>query len=365
MQTILFVVPRLFLGGAETQFRRLIHYLSQYYDITLIALYKTNNDREYVKKYTNVDLKYIGINRYDKFRDFRFSSLLYLVNYAIVYFQLVFFFLKRGGYPVVVSYASVIAPLIPVIKLFNNNLLFSVRTASDKLFRRRYMRFLLKVPDVVTCNSPVTKDLLKDLGIQNVQVVLNGIEVEGKQILSKSYSKKLTDIVNISRISPDKNQLVLLKALKELDDKKLLIVGQVVDERYHQKLKAFISEYNLKDRVEFLGYTSDVVSIYDKADLIVLPSYEEGLSNVLVESLLYGRYCIASNIPANKFVLEGRGGLFDPDEPAGLIKEINRFEQYNISEKEEIILANHQYAVETFNVDQFINKYRKLIQGLI
>ena len=56
--------------------------------------------------------------------------------------------------------------------------------------------------------------------------------------------------------------------------------------------------------VEYLGETDDVTSYIDKACCIVLPSYREGTSRVLLEGAAMGRVLIASNVPGCREVID-------------------------------------------------------------
>lgn len=56
--------------------------------------------------------------------------------------------------------------------------------------------------------------------------------------------------------------------------------------------------------VEYLGETTDVKAYIEKASCVVLPSYREGTSRVLLEAASMGRPIIASNVPGCREVVE-------------------------------------------------------------
>lgn len=74
-------------------------------------------------------------------------------------------------------------------------------------------------------------------------------------------------------------------------------------------------ENQVKDLVDkgiavFHGFQENPVPFYQKADCVVLPSYHEGMSNVLLEGAAIGRPLITSNIPGCREAVEhGKTGI--------------------------------------------------------
>ncbi|ADO76495.1 glycosyltransferase [Halanaerobium praevalens] len=360
MKSIMFLVPYLFLGGAETQFRNLIKGLAKKnYQITVFVLLK--EEKNFLENFDNVQIKFIGFKFNKKYKNNFLKLVSYLFNYLYVSLFFLFHFLFNK-YDLVISYSMILTPFIPILKLFNKKLIYSVRTASDKLYNRKYLSFLYNIADIITCNSPTTEEILKDLGVNNVKTILNGVNFNDKSNVSIKKNKNIEDIYIIARIHPIKNQLVALKALKAMKNRKIFLVGSVTDTKYYNQLLEYINKNNLKDRVFFEGFVKNISEVYRKADLIILPSYEEGLPNVILESFLYKRYCIASNISANKFILSGRGGLFNPDNYKELVEEIINFENKTKNEKKNILLENHYFLKNKFSIKRLVNEYESLFK---
>lgn len=72
------------------------------------------------------------------------------------------------------------------------------------------------------------------------------------------------------------------------------------EEAYQNKLQ----ELSSKGIVAYHGMINDMVPIYKEAHCIVLPSYHEGMANVLLEAAACGRPIIASNIHGCKEAIE-------------------------------------------------------------
>jgi glycosyltransferase involved in cell wall biosynthesis len=67
------------------------------------------------------------------------------------------------------------------------------------------------------------------------------------------------------------------------------------------------------DRVDFIGYRSDLDSWFRRATVFVLPSRHEGISNALLEAQSFGVPAVVSDIPGNRaVVVDGETGLVVP-----------------------------------------------------
>lgn len=83
------------------------------------------------------------------------------------------------------------------------------------------------------------------------------------------------------------------------------------------------------DRVTFTGLRHDIPQVLRDADIFVLPSYSEGLSNALMEAMSSGCACIASDVGGNRFLIENgvSGFLFPAGDREALASHIRRLAQ--------------------------------------
>lgn len=79
-------------------------------------------------------------------------------------------------------------------------------------------------------------------------------------------------------------------------DLKLIMVGSG---QYRSQLEAQSARLNIGSKVEFLGQLQSGAAVrewIDRADLFVLPSYQEGLPRAMVEAMARGLPCIGSHV---------------------------------------------------------------------
>jgi glycosyltransferase involved in cell wall biosynthesis len=83
------------------------------------------------------------------------------------------------------------------------------------------------------------------------------------------------------------------------------------------ELEALARELGVADRVEFLGSVSSIVPQLRWADVLVLPSYVEGIPRIVMEAFAAGVPVIASDIPGTRELVENMrtGLLVTPGEP--------------------------------------------------
>ncbi|WBY91099.1 CDP-glycerol glycerophosphotransferase family protein [Enterococcus casseliflavus] len=119
-----------------------------------------------------------------------------------------------------------------------------------------------------------------------------------------SLDKNYFNIVNMGRLSPEKNQKNLIEAFAEFRQEnpksRLYILGKGPLEK---ELIQCIKDTNQEGSVFMLGHLSSPFNFIKETDLFVLPSYYEGQPMVLLESMTLGMKILASNIPANINVL--------------------------------------------------------------
>ncbi len=107
-------------------------------------------------------------------------------------------------------------------------------------------------------------------------------------------------LLNIGELSKRKNQIVLLKAMKKINNNKvkLLICGEGY---LHSKYSKFINKYKLN--VELLGHRSDIKTICKNSNVFIFPSIQEGLPVALMEAKACGLPIVCSQIRGNVDVI--------------------------------------------------------------
>ncbi len=116
--------------------------------------------------------------------------------------------------------------------------------------------------------------------------------------------------LNVAMFRPEKNQRELIEICSGLPgylDWQLWLAG---DGTTRKKCEKLAHDLGLGARVRFLGYQPDPSPLYHAADLAVLASQSESLSNFLIEAQLHGLPCVAYDIVGvGECFLPGKSGL--------------------------------------------------------
>jgi glycosyltransferase involved in cell wall biosynthesis len=152
-------------------------------------------------------------------------------------------------------------------------------------------------------------------GIDFVRFNRDQQEVKEKTAQLKDGLKIQDDDVVVGyagRLVPAKGLTYLFSAVKQIEDKHrdivLLIVG---DGAQRGELEALARD--LKVRTLFAGWQRDIIPYYALMDIFVLPSFFEGLPNVVLEAMAMKNAVIATAVGGNPDVLAtGENGFLVP-----------------------------------------------------
>ena len=140
-------------------------------------------------------------------------------------------------------------------------------------------------------------------------------------------------ILNIGRLTEQKDHLTLIKSLKILKEKNVnfrcCIIGRG---SFREKLLEKILKSDLKKVVKLIGYKDNAEQFIHQSDIFVLSSKFEGLPNVLIEAQKYETPIISSNCPTgpNEILLNGKlGDLFPVENYLMLSKKLLNFYENN------------------------------------
>lgn len=174
-------------------------------------------------------------------------------------------------------------------------------------------------------------------------------EVQERPLKNSTISR----FVSIGGINERKNQLELLEAYHQLNQKEieLVFIGGW-DEQYKKLMDDYIQTHHL-DRVTFVGFHSDPWSLVTDKDILVLPATLETFSLVFVESVLNGVPAIISDnlghLSSSKFLESGNlYPLGDRDllsqQMATVIDHFDTYKEKQLLDQE---LARKKYNLET------------------
>ena len=189
---------------------------------------------------------------------------------------------------------------IPVISHIHIKNYFS-RNIFSRIFAKTLDNLTAGICKHIIAVSQSTKKSLVDQGYpeDKIEVVRNAVDIETLSscfdraaLLNELGIKPNAKIfLHIGRLCPDKGQQDLLEALrfisKKRDDIYCLFAGEDIayEGRFKEKLDNMIRAHKLKENIKMLGFRRDIDSLINISDVVVLPSYEEGLPLAALEAM--------------------------------------------------------------------------------
>ncbi|GHA74682.1 glycosyltransferase family 4 protein [Cognatilysobacter bugurensis] len=170
----------------------------------------------------------------------------------------------------------------------------------------------------------------------------------------------------VGRLIRCKNLPRLLDAFAELlkthPSAQLRIVGGGSQDA---PLREHAARLNLQNRVEFTGHRNDVEALIADADIGVLPSLVEGLSNTLLECMASGLPMVASRISGSEDMVKPgvNGWLFDPEDTAGLTAALRAAADQTAAQRREYGVQARATIEQTCGLDSVLDRILTLYRG--
>lgn len=223
---------------------------------------------------------------------------------------------------------------------------------------------LYKKANALTVQTKRTKVLYQEMKISTpkcIEVIENPIS---NKFLTKN--KEFNRIIlTIGRLSKEKGQDLLIKALGQIDlgDWKVHIIGDGIARK---ELEELVQKHNLENQVTFLGRKKNVKKYLEKAAIFILPSRYEGFPNALCEAMVVGCACICFDCdtgPRELIKHNYNGLLVEPEDINELAKAIKRL----ISEEETIkVFSENAVSVyDKLSLVYIMKKWDNLINRVL
>lgn len=159
---------------------------------------------------------------------------------------------------------------------------------------------------------------------------------------------------HIGRFNYQKNHEFLIKIVDALKNNgynvKLLLVG---DGEKKKKIQELVQKSKLEDNIIFGGIRKDIPQILSAIDILLLPSFYEGMPNVVIEAQAIGTKCFISETITKEADITGlvKYLSIDRSEYEWCDNIINEYKYERVDEKEKI--KKNKYDINTI-ANQFI-----------
>lgn len=208
---------------------------------------------------------------------------------------------------------------------------------------------------VLTASEVCKRQIERDFGVRPDRLVnvRNGLDTELFRP-DPNVPRRLDEILCVGRSSdPNKGIRTLIEALARLPA--WIRLTLVDDDNGDNKVRRWARELGLLDRVTLTGRveSAELIRLYRRAELVVVPSRYEGFGLPAVEALACGTPVVATRAGALSEVLERTGGgeLVPRDDPAALASAIEKL-MADPARRAELARRGRERVVEAYSWPQ-------------
>lgn len=243
---------------------------------------------------------------------------------------------------------------------------------SDAHFSRTNIRVVVMLANrfssLVIANSQATADAFVAAGgrADCIRVIYNGIDPapyaanRAQRDASRVDNDRPLTVACVGRLSPWKGQHVFLEAIVKTPG----VVGKVIgaplfgEDAYAARLKRDAERLGIAERVEFMGFQSNIPEILGQCDILAHTSTApEPFGRVIVEAMLGGLAIVATRGGGpSEIIRDGQTGILttpsDPTELAAALQQL----QADPDRRRSLAAAGREDAMKRFTLDAVIQQ---------
>ncbi len=237
-----------------------------------------------------------------------------------------------------------------------------------KVAKFLYSRSLKKSDFVFFQNENNREVFLSEKIVISDQAVLvngSGVNVDEFNYIERSYVGSIRCLF-ISRLMKEKGINEFLDAVELVGDNNGRITYGLLGFFEEKAIEERVISLVDKGLIQYLGVSYDMKKIYKNADLVVLPSYHEGMSNVLQEAAATGLPTITTDINGCKEIVDHQitGYLCRVKDSEDLADKIKMFIRLLPEDMIELGKNAREKMVSEFNRKHIIDVYMDKIKEI-
>ena len=178
----------------------------------------------------------------------------------------------------------------------------------------------------------------------------------------RDLSQKEKIVLNVGRLTPDKQQDKLIKMWSRIENKNNWVLWIVGDGEDKQKLEKYVDENKLSESVKLIPAQKDIQSIYKKASLFAFTSRCEGFGMVLLEAMAFGVPCLSYDCPSGPrdVVKSGKNGyLIENNNESEYLSKLQFLLSSPVEEYEKMRQGAFE-TIENWDNQGIINKWKEI-----
>lgn len=243
-----------------------------------------------------------------------------------------------------------------------------------RLMTTKLYRFVFNSPNIkVIFQNPDDRAMMieKMFLDPTKTILLRGSGISLNQYIPIEEEQRDTPIIVMaSRLLKDKGVFEFIESAKQLQSKGIKatfwLVGSLDPGNPETLSPKEFSAIQTENIVECLGFQSNIADIFAKANIVVLPSYREGLPKVLQEAQAAGRAVITTDVPGCRdAIIPNETGLLVPVKNADALAGAIEFLIKNPEKRKQFALAGRALAESAFDITKIAEAHLSIYNELM
>jgi len=252
--------------------------------------------------------------------------------------------------------------------------LFIKKSFSTKIAKFLYKFSQKKATKVFFQNNDDLNLFIKNKLINTSKVqVIPGSGVDTSRFIPNADKKEDSSFqfLFIGRLLYDKGIREYVDAVRLLKNKYPTVKFNILGPLYENNATAITQEtldsWIKNNEIIYLGQTDQVEEVMKNMDCVVLPSYREGLSKVLIEASSMGLPIVTTNVPGCRDVVidNETGFLCEVRNSEDLAKKMEKILLQSVEERKEMGDKARKRAIAVFDEQIIIQHYKNAINEIV
>ena len=226
----------------------------------------------------------------------------------------------------------------------------------------------LKKASCIFFQNKKNQEIFEQHGIYGKKARLvpgSGVNLDRHAFEEYSSKEEKMIFLYVGRVMKEKGIEELLYAAKVLCEENHQVIFRLVG-NYEEDYKDIVEQYEKQGILELIGYQKEIHPYYKDAVAVLMPSYHEGMSNVILEASATGRPVLASDIPGCQEGFEDgiTGFGFPPRDKEALLEALRKFVKLSEDERAQMGKNARAKMEREFDRKQVVNAYVEEIKGI-
>lgn len=229
-------------------------------------------------------------------------------------------------------------------------------------------RIAMKEASCVFFQNARNREIFLECGIYGKKDRLvpgSGVNLERHMWETYPSQKEPVRFLYVGRIMKEKGIDEFLYVAEKIKQEYPGVLFEIVGS-YEEDYREIVEEKQKAGIIHLTGYQKIIHPYYKAASAVVIPSYHEGMSNVVLEAAATGRPVLATNIPGCKEGFEdGKTGIgFLPRDKEAFLGAIRNFLKLSYEERKQMGFNARKKMEREFDREKVVDAYLEEIEQI-